>query len=48
MQRKTCRRLDHYWLGQSLLDDTLTWYEHTNLAYLRQNKLTQPTDPTDL
>ena len=31
-----------------MLDDTLTWYEHSNVAYLRQNKLTQPTDPTDL
>ncbi len=41
-------RLDHYWLGQSLLDDTLTWYEHSNIGYLRQNKLQQPTDPTDL
>ncbi len=41
-------RLDHYWLGQSLLNDTLTWYEHSNVGYLRQNKLQQPTDPTDL
>ncbi len=48
MQTQNLPRLDHYWLGQSLLDDTLTWYEHSNVAYLRQNKLTQPTDPTDL
>jgi hypothetical protein len=48
MQTQNLPRLDHYWLGQSLLDDTLTWYEHSNVAYLRQNQLTQPTDPTDL
>jgi hypothetical protein len=48
MQTQNLPRLDHYWLGQSLLDDTLTWYEHSNIGYLRQNKLEQPTDPTDL
>jgi hypothetical protein len=37
MQTQNLPRLDHYWLGQSLLDDTLTWYEHSNVAYLRQN-----------
>ena len=26
-------RLDHYWLGQSLLSDTLTWYEHSSAGY---------------
>jgi hypothetical protein len=48
MQTQNLPQLDHYWLGQSLLNDTLTYYEHTSLAYLQQNKLTQPTDPTDL
>ena len=46
-QTQNLPRLDHYWLGQPLLDDTLTWYEHTNVGYLRQDQLTQPTDPTD-
>ncbi|MCE5302652.1 MAG: hypothetical protein LLF97_06020 [Planctomycetaceae bacterium] len=26
-------RLDHFWLGQSVLQDTFTWYEHSNVAY---------------
>ena len=26
-------RLDHYWLGQPLLEDNLTWYEHSSAAY---------------
>jgi hypothetical protein len=26
-------RLDHYWLGQSLLGDNLTWFEHSSAAY---------------
>ncbi len=25
-------RADHFWLGQSLLGDTLTWYEHTRVG----------------
>lgn len=28
-------RTDHFWLGQSLLNDTFTWYEHSSLAYAR-------------
>ena len=47
-QTQNLPKLDHYWLGQPLLSDTLTWYEHSNVGYLRQNKLEQPTDPTDL
>jgi hypothetical protein len=46
-QTENLPRLDHYWLGQPLLGDTLTWYEHTNLGYLRQDMVNQPTDPTD-
>jgi hypothetical protein len=46
-QTENLPRLDHYLMGQSLLDDHLTWYEHTNLGYLRQDKVEQPTDPTD-
>ena len=26
-------RLDHYWLGQPLIDDQLTWFEHSSAAY---------------
>ena len=26
-------RLDHYWLGQPLFDDQLTWFEHSPAAY---------------
>lgn len=26
-------RLDHFWMGQSLVRDTFTWYEHTSVAY---------------
>ncbi len=41
-------RFDHYQLGQSLLGDRLTWYEHTNVAYA-QNLLQQPpTNAADL
>jgi hypothetical protein len=47
-QTQNLPQLDHYLLGQSLLNDTLTWYEHSELGYLRQDKLDQPTDPTDL
>jgi hypothetical protein len=46
-QTENLPKLDHYWLGQPLLDDTFTWYEHTNVGYLRQDKLNAPTDPTD-
>ncbi len=28
-------RLDHYWLGQSLLGDAFTWYAHSNVGYAR-------------
>ncbi len=38
-------RLDHYWLGQPLLNDRLTWYEHTNVAYARFKSAQPPTDP---
>jgi hypothetical protein len=39
-------RLDHYWLGQSLLGDRLTWFEHSQAAYANQNVATFPTNPT--
>jgi hypothetical protein len=46
-QTENLPKLDHYWLGQPLLDDTFTWYEHTNVGYLRQDQVNEPTDPID-
>jgi hypothetical protein len=40
-------RLDHFWLGQPLAEDVLTWYEHTNIGYANQNEASKPTDATD-
>lgn len=39
-------RLDHYWLGQSLCGDTLTWFEHSQAAYAKINYATTPSNPT--
>ncbi|HEX6963395.1 MAG TPA: organic solvent tolerance protein OstA [Lacipirellula sp.] len=39
-------RLDHYWLGESLLGDRITWFEHTSLAYADYEVATPPTEPT--
>jgi hypothetical protein len=36
-------RLDHYYLGQPLLRDSLTWYEHSGVAYARQSLPQTPT-----
>ena len=36
-------RLDHYWMGQPLLRDALTWYEHSGVSYVRQNVPQTPT-----
>ena len=35
-------RLDHFWLGQPLFGDVLTWYEHSNAAYAQMNRTTVP------
>jgi hypothetical protein len=35
-------RGDHFWLGQSLLWDRLTWYEHTSLGYAQFRALSPP------
>jgi hypothetical protein len=40
-------RLDHFWLGQPLLFDRLTWYEHSNIGYSKFEPATAPLDPTD-
>ena len=36
-------RLDHYWMGQPLLRDAVTWYEHSGISYVRQNVAQTPT-----
>ncbi|MFO0897973.1 MAG: organic solvent tolerance protein OstA [Pirellulales bacterium] len=41
-------RLDHFWLGQPVLNDTLTWYEHTNVGYLRMRTASAPENPSQL
>jgi lipopolysaccharide export system protein LptA len=30
-------RLDHYWMGQPLVRDSVSWYAHSNVAYARQS-----------
>ena len=40
-------RLDHYWLGQSLFGDTVTWFEHTSVAYARLQPASAPSNPVD-
>lgn len=39
-------RVDHYWLGESLLSDRLTWFEHSQAAYANINVASAPTNPT--
>ena len=41
-------RLDHYWIGQSLISDTLTWSEHSHVGYGRVRIAEAPEDPADL
>jgi hypothetical protein len=41
-------RLDHFQLGQSLLQDRLTWYGHSQIGYARMRAADRPTDPVDL
>ncbi len=38
-------RLDHYLLGQDLLDESLTWHSKTSLAYANQNIAGEPSNP---
>lgn len=38
-------RLDHFLIGQSLLNDRLTWYEHTRVGYVDYNTATSPYAP---
>lgn len=38
-------RLDHYWIGEPLIEDRLTWFEHSNIAYADIGIATTPTNP---
>lgn len=40
-------RVDHFWLGQRLMGDALTWHEHTSIGYARFRTAAPPTDPFD-
>lgn len=40
-------RADHFWIGQPLLGDRLTWFEHTSVGYARMRAAAAPLDPTD-
>ena len=40
-------RADHFWMGQPLLGDTFTWFEHSNIAYAQFQKLQPPSNPND-
>ncbi len=35
-------RVDHFWLGQPLFGDRLTWFEHSTAAYARLRTATPP------
>jgi hypothetical protein len=37
-------RFDHYWLGQPVLDDQITWYEHSSAAYANIGVASVPTN----
>ncbi|NUQ66485.1 MAG: LPS-assembly protein LptD [Pirellulales bacterium] len=40
-------RADHFWIGQSLLNDSLTWYEHSSAGYARLRPAEPPANPSD-
>ena len=39
-------RLDHFWLGQSLFNDSLTWYEHSSAGYAQFRRTSVPENVT--
>ena len=45
-QTQQLPRGDHFLLGQSLLQDRLTWFEHTSAMYAKFQTANAPTDPT--
>jgi hypothetical protein len=40
-------RADHFWLGQPLFGDALTWYEHSSAGYAQFRQLTVPQNPAN-
>jgi hypothetical protein len=40
-------RADHFWLGQPLFNNALTWYEHSSIGYARFERLDPPSNPAD-
>jgi hypothetical protein len=38
-------RADHYWLGEPLAGNTLTWFEHSQAAYANIGLASTPTNP---
>jgi lipopolysaccharide export system protein LptA len=46
-QTENVPKLEHFWLGQSLLFDRLTWYEHSHVGYAKMETATRPLDPVD-
>lgn len=40
-------RLDHYWLGESLFNDYLTWYEHSRIGFTDYHRAGTPSDPVN-
>jgi len=45
-QTERLPRLDHYWIGQPLIGEWLTYSEHTFVSYERLRTLSTPADPT--
>ena len=40
-------RLNHYWLGQDLFAQRMTWHAHTSVGYAHQRVASTPLDPVD-
>lgn len=41
-------RGDHFWLGQTLFGERITWSEHTQVGYGRMRVAAPPTNPVDI
>lgn len=46
-QTEQLPRLDHFWIGESILFDWVTWNEHSHVGYSRLRVADPPTDPQD-
>ena len=40
-------RLDHFWIGESIFGDWMTWQEHSTIGYGHVTPATTPLDPAD-